>query len=121
MCATVALLMRRRPWAAQAVSEFMAAAVKRSGSQVRLYRQMQQEGIAPANPKSISDWMRLGTAPGSDLFEIARLTETSLDEFALGQSLVERLREVEELVFGLARHTGYDRAPAMGVTIAHGE
>ena len=79
---------------------------------------MQQEGIAPANPKSISDWMRLGTAPGSDLFEIARLTEVSLDEFALGQSLIERLREVEELVFGLVQHTGYASAELRGRTTA---
>src|SRR5262252_4785416 len=99
--------MRRRPWAAQAVSQFMVAAVKRSGSQVRLYRQMEQEGIAPANPKSISDWARLGTAPGSDLFEIARLTEISLDEFALGASLVEEVAELKELVLMLAQHTDF--------------
>ena len=101
------LLMRRRPWAAQAVAQFMAAAIKEAGSQVKLYQRMEQEGIAPANPKSVSDWARRGSAPGSTLFEIARLTQVSLDEYALDSSLAERLKELEELVLNVAAHVGY--------------
>ena len=103
------------------MARFMAAAVQKAGSQVKLYRQMEREGIAPANPKSISDRTHRGTVPATDLFEIARLTKTSLDEFALGSglSLVERVKALEGLVLDLAQHTGFDVAERTEATGRH--